>query len=186
MWVWHVASSFPRKNTNFKTFEKCWGEYILSKRRSNRRLGNITHVNRFKIHILLLIFLGWLTRLRLYGHAAHVWERRKEYNIIVRKIQEKKPIKKWTVNYNIILKFILEELGVNLFSRFKHFRTWSSCRINPSFHLMTRNIFKPWGFLRALQSSYEKWLLATSGQTCWPSLCMEHNETDRKDFRKIS
>jgi hypothetical protein len=71
----------------------------------------------------------------------------KEYNILVRKIQEKRPTAKSDVNYNIILKFILEELGVKLPAKFKYFRTWSRCRINTSFHLMNKNILNSWFYV---------------------------------------
>jgi len=36
MWVWKVASSFPRKkNINFRNLEECWWKYILSKTEIN-------------------------------------------------------------------------------------------------------------------------------------------------------
>jgi len=50
------------------------------------------------------------------------------------------------VYFYIVIKPILDELGVKLPTRFKYFRARSSCMINPSSPFMTQNISTPRGF----------------------------------------
>jgi hypothetical protein len=50
-------------------------------------------------------------RMRKAGHAAHMWEIRKGYNILVRKPDEKGPLKKQRHRWEDNIKIDLREIG---------------------------------------------------------------------------
>lgn len=95
MWVWKVTCSFPRKNINFRNFEKCWRKYILSKRGSKMGLEKLHIWRASLIHILFLVLLVWPTTQIWYGHAAHVEKGEMHTIFWSQKLKRENTIKNW-------------------------------------------------------------------------------------------
>ena len=92
--------SFPRKNINFRNFENCWREYILSKRGSKMGLEELHIIRNFITHILLIL-LVWLTMQIWYGHAAHVEKGEMDTMFWSEKLQGKNQLKiRFIFQYN--------------------------------------------------------------------------------------